>query len=320
MSREAWQFARAVAEQQDWLLTSAQAAHCRLTPGELAAAVRRRELRRLYRGVYLFDPDLVQNPPRRMIYRAALLSEGEDASLFGVAAARVWQVQGLPFDDQFIEVAVIGGPSRRALQPIQGPWSAVDLPPVIVRQVPVSASQVRVVDDLRVRDAGLSVIDAALNLDRASALSVLDSALHLGLVAPEQLAALVAEAKGRPGITRVRQLADLADPRAESPLESRIRLICIDGKVAPDVLQHCVYDASGVLVAVGDLGWVLGRRRPLLAEADGRVHDLPAAVYRDRRRGNVLVAAECDTIRFVWADCQRPFYVLHVVRAALAAA
>src|SRR3954447_11167395 len=115
MGKPGWQPARAVAESQDWLLTTAQAAACGLTRGELASAVRRRELRRLYRGVYLFDPDLVQDPPTRLVYRAALLSEGDEACLYGVAAARTWQVEGLPAVDDVIEVAVIGGRSRRRM-------------------------------------------------------------------------------------------------------------------------------------------------------------------------------------------------------------
>src|SRR3954447_12846162 len=319
MGKPGWQPARAVAESQDWLLTTAQAAACGLTRGELAGAVRRRELRRLYRGVNLFDPDLVQDPPRRMVYRAALLSQGGDACLFGVAAARMWQLAGLPQDDDVIEVATLGGVSRRRLSPAASQALDADLPPVVVRQVPVAREELEIVGGLRVRNAGLSVIDAALDLDRPSALSVLDSSLHLRLVSPDELLALVVSAKGRPGIARLRSLADLADPRAESPLESRIRLICIDGGVAPDALQHPVYDHAGSLVAVGDLGWLHGRRRPLLGEADGKVHALPTAVYRDRRRGNTLVAREHDTVRFVWADNRRPAYVLYVVRSALAA-
>lgn len=319
MSQEAWQVARAVAEQQDWLITTAQARECRLTPGELAAAVRRRELRRLYPGVYLFDPDLVQQPTARMIHRAALLSEGGDACLYGASSVLAWGVQGLPSVDR-VEVAIVGGTSRRARSPGAGLAFGDDLPPVVVRQVPVLPAEVRLLDGLRVRDVGLSVVDAALDLDRPTALSVLDSALHLELITVEELHCLIAAAKGRPGIQRIRPLVDVADARAESPLESRIRLICIDGHLAPDELQHRVYDSSGLLVAVGDLGWVLGRRRPLLAEADGKVHALPAAVFRDRRRGNLLVPAEYDTVRFVWADSMRPSYVLYVVRSALAVA
>ena len=184
----------------------------------------------------------------------------------------------------------------------------------------MTPDELRVVDGLQVREAGLSVVDAALGLDRPSALSVLDSALHLELLTADELYAVVAAAKGRPGIQQLRPLADIADGRAESPLESRVRLICTDGNLAPDELQYPVFDASGLLIAVGDLGWVLHRRRPLLAEADGKVHGLPKAVFHDRRRGNLLVPAEYDTVRFVWEDSLRPAYVLYVVRSALAVA
>jgi hypothetical protein len=309
-----------VAASQDWLLTAGQARECGLTPGELAAAVRRRELRRLYSGVYLFDPDLAQELSPRVVYHAALLSEGDEACLYGAAAARTWGVQGLPINDRYIEVAMVGGTSRRSLPSRRSHALDADLPPVVVRQVPVTAGEMHLVDGLRVRGAGQSVVDAALDLDRPSALSVLDSALHLELLNPEELLNHVGLAKGRPGIARIRPLAELADGRAESPLESRIRLICVDGGLPPDDLQHEVRDSSGVLVAVGDLVWILGRRRPLLGEADGKVHGLPKAVYRDRRRGNLLVPAEYDTVRFVWADSTRPQYVLHVVRSALAVA
>ena len=320
MSNASWQTARAVAATQDWLLTAAQARACRLTPGEMAAAVRRRELRRLYRGVYLFDPDLVQDLPVHMVYRAALLSEGAGACLFGVAAARTWRVEGLPAVDAVVEVGIVGGPSRRRLTPARGEAFDADLPPVVVRQVVVAPNELEVVDGLVVRSVGLSVVDAALGLDRPSALSVLDSSLHQQLVTPDELQALVALAKGRPGIAKVRCLAEIADGRAESPLESRVRLICVDGDVPPDTLQHEVRDSWGRLLAIGDLGWLESRQRPLLAEADGRVHGLPKAVYRDRRRGNSLVVAEYDTVRFTWADTQRPLYVLYVVRSALNAA
>src|SRR3954471_14639371 len=80
-----------------------------------------------------------RDPPRRMIYRAALLSQGDDACLFGVASARMWQVAGLPQDDGVIEVANLGGVSRRRLSPVVSEALDADLPPVVVSQVPVAA-------------------------------------------------------------------------------------------------------------------------------------------------------------------------------------
>jgi hypothetical protein len=172
-----------------------------------------------------------------------------------------------------------------------------------------------------VRRAEFTVVDAALDLDRMQALAVMDSALHQSLLTTDELAAAVAAARGRPGIQQLRPLAELADGRAESPLESRCRLICIDGDLAPDDLQYEVCDRAGHRIAVGDLAWHRRRKRPLLAEADGEaVHGLPQPVFRDRRRGNLLVPELCDTVRFVWSDTLRPAYVLYVVRSALAAA
>jgi hypothetical protein len=131
---------------------------------------------------------------------------------------------------------------------------------------------------------------------------------------------MLARSSRRPGIVHVREMAQLADPRAQSPLESRLRLACIDGDVAPDELQYPVLDEVGHVVAIGDLGWSKGRARPLIAEGDGRaVHELPAAVLHDRRRGNALVVRHCDVLRFTWADALRPVYVQQTVRNALAA-
>jgi hypothetical protein len=104
-------------------------------------------------------------------------------------------------------------------------------------------------------------------------------------------------------------------------LSSRVRLICIDGDLPPDDLQYPVRNSNGWTVAIGDLGWFKKRRRPLLAEADGKEpHGLPKPVYRDRKRGNSLVGELCDTVRFVWEDTWKPSYIHYVVRTALAAA
>lgn len=318
MSDEAWQRARGLAAEQDWLLTAAQAQACRVLPSEIARRVRSRECHAVLREVYLLDPDLVQELPQRVRWRAALLAHGPASCLVAGTAARACGMQGLPAAETRIEVACVGGVPRhrRPFADIGG--RRLDLPEVVVRQLPVAAREVVVADGLPVRHPRLTVVDAALDLDRMSALSLLDSALHQRWLTSDQLQSAVEAAKGRPGIQQLRPLAQIADGRAESPLESRVRLICTDGGVAPDDLQFPVYDGER-LVAVGDLAWFQRRHRPLIAEADGKVHGLPEPVFRDRRRGNLLVPQRCDTVRFVWADTLRPPYVLYVVRSALAA-
>jgi hypothetical protein len=192
---------------------------------------------------------------------------------------------------------------------------------LVVRQLVVPADQVVEADGFRVRAAVESLVDTGLNSPRPVALSILDSALHLGVVTGDELGWAVLRARGRRGVVALRRIAQIADGRAESPLESRVRLICIDGGLPPTELQHAVRDHYGNVIAIGDLAWIYRQRRPLLAEADGAdVHSAPSAVFRDRARGNALTAKGYDTIRFTWRDTQRPAWVLGAVRAALAAA
>jgi hypothetical protein len=134
---------------------------------------------------------------------------------------------------------------------------------------------------------------------------------------------VVCRARRRPGVVHVREAAAHADRRAESPLESRIRLACIDGLIPPDDLQYPVEDQFGGVIAYGDLVWLKRKRttKPLIGEADGREpHSRPKALLYDRRRQNAVVGRACDVVRFTWGDALKPTYVQYVVRTALAAA
>lgn len=272
------------------------------------------------RGVYVIDPDLYADGlTARMWWRAALLAHGPGSCLVSATALRVFGVAGLPATETEIEVTVTEG-SARAKRVTLSPSPHVDGPVIVVRRLPVDRCEVVIRDGLAVRAALPSVIDAGLRLDRPTSLSILDSALHLGLATRPELEAAIALASHRRGCVALREMIPHADGRAESPLESRVRLACIDGKVPPDELQHPVYDHYGSLIAVGDMAWLRGRRRRLIGEADGAsVHSLPEAVFRDRRRGNALTARGYDTVRFTWADAMRPHRVVAAVRAALAA-
>jgi hypothetical protein len=323
MSDPAWRSARAVAESQHWLLTTAQARAAGLTRSQVDDSVRRGVSKVLVAGVYLLDGDVFRDVPEHLWWHAALLAHGDETCLVGRTGARAIGAQGLPAHDTSVDVALIGGGSRhhRPLDPRGLRLS--DGREILVRQWPVRASEIEVVDGMRVRRPQQTVLDAALLLDRVHALCLFDWALHAKLMTKDELLELVRAAKRRPGVVHVRDAAQLADGRAESPLESRIRLGCIDGDIAPDDLQYPVEDQFGVVIAYGDLVWLQRRHsnKPLIAEADGRdVHTKPEAVLYDRRRANAVVGRACDIVRFTWEDALRPAYVQQVVRTALAAA
>ena len=318
----AWQAARTLAEGQDWLLSAAQALACGLAPSEIASALRAGHIRSIYTGVYLLDPDLVRDLGWRQWHRAALLAHGVDACLVGWSAVRAAGGEGLPASDPTVDVAAPGLGARHRRRPTDALpiWRPVDAPSILVRQWPIVAGEIEMVDGLRMRSAPLSVVDAALLLDRAHALCLFDWALRAGVHTSESLGRVVASIRRRPGAVHVREMAALADGRAASPLESRVRLACIDGDVAPDELQYPVVNNVGVVMGYGDLAWVR-RRRPLIGEADGRdVHSTTQALFHDRRRANNFLLQSCDIVRFTWADGLRPVYVQQVVRAALTTA
>jgi hypothetical protein len=316
---ESWARARSVAAKQRWLLTAEQAWWSGLSPGQVSWRLTSGEWLALMRGVYLLDADMYDGLPVATWWRAALLAHGKDACLVGRSAARAHGAQGLPWDEHEVDLAVVGGEPRSARW-LDLPGRPVDGPLVVVRQWPVQADEVVMLDDIRARAVGPSTVDAALLLDRAHAVCLFDWSLGSGVLDEQALDRLVAGAKRRPGVVHVRSAAALADGRAASPLESRVRLACVDGDLPPDDLQYEVRDSWGRVVAIGDLSWHKKRRRPLIAEADGRdPHEKPAAVLHDRRRGNALVIQCCDTVRFTWSDALRPVYIQQVVRAALAA-
>lgn len=98
---------------------------------------------------------------------------------------------------------------------------------------------------------------------------------------------------------------DLVDGRAESPLETRLRLQLADAGLAPEQLQwpvdlSSVVQEPGPTVAWLDLAWPRCR---LAVEADGAAfHRAPEALFEDRRRQNALLSLEWRLLRFTWWD------------------
>ena len=83
-----------------------------------------------------------------------------------------------------------------------------------------------------------TAVEIARTIRRSRALAVLDAALHVECCTSAELSAAVDEQKGRRGIVHVRELVELADGRAESPMESEARLVFIDGGLPLPELQY----------------------------------------------------------------------------------
>jgi hypothetical protein len=297
-----------VAARQDGVVTAAQCRTLGLHPADVATLCRSGRWLRLARGVYLVDAHVVGTPGRRTMIRAAVLSFGADAVAVLGSAAELYGIGGLSHRDG-VDVSLPGPRARprRILDQFVRP-----------HQLVLQPADVTTVEGIPVTTALRTVADLMLRLDRYSAISVLDSSLNRGFLDDADLGLLAASMAGRRGVVESRRWLDEADGRAESPLESRSRLRCVDGRVPPDELQYPVHDRSGRLLGYGDLAWTRAR---LVAEADGvEPHSQPEAIFRDRRRQNDFANAGFTVIRFTWQDTVAPDYVPYVVRAALARA
>ena len=107
---------------------------------------------------------------------------------------------------------------------------------------------------------------------------------------------------------------ELSDPAAESPPESRVRLILVSAGLQP-VPQYDVRDAAGSWLARVDLAFPASR---VALEYDGRaVHERADVFTRDRQRQNALVRAGWVVLRFTAADLHSPDALAQTVLAAL---
>lgn len=133
--------------------------------------------------------------------------------------------------------------------------------------------------------AAWTAIEVARALCRPRALATLDAALRSGTCNADQLRCAVIRQSGRRGIAAVRDLLSVASPLAESPMESEARLVMIDGRLPPPVLQYRLVDLHGYTWRL-DFAWPEQR---VGAEYDGvDWHSGPGAFFRDRRRVSAL--------------------------------
>jgi very-short-patch-repair endonuclease len=291
---------------QHGVVTAEQCRAAGVTGDLIRSLCRAREWTRLNRGVYLVDADLLDGVPRLSRIWAAALSIGPSAVAVLATAAELHGIAGLRRNDN-VHLSLPGSQARNR-RPTE--------PAVRLHQFVLKPNDTTTVEGLRVTTPARTIADLLLRVRRYTAVSLLDSALHRRVLLPEELGLVRAMLEGRRGAPQARPWLGEADARAESPLETRVRLRAADGGVPPDELQYRVRDQDGNVVAIADMAWTWAR---VVGEADGaEAHDNPVAVFRDRKRQNDIVRAGFTPLRFTWEDTLKVDYIPSVVRAAIA--
>jgi len=224
-----------------------------------------------------------------------LAASGRVPVLSHRTAARAW---GLPVAPTHVDLTVPRGCARRAIP--SG---------VVLHQSPLAAADVELVEGVRVTAAARTLLDLARTEPLDLAVVAIDAALHSGLVTLPELEQLLARCSRWPWMRRAAIAVEASDGRAESPLESLLRVTLVHGGVPPHDVQRQPRGIGRV-----DF-WYDG----VVVEGDGfAFHSDRDAFREDRRRNNACAAAGLLVLRFTWEDVhRRPDEVVATVRSAL---
>ena len=156
----------------------------------------------------------------------------------GLTAA--W-LHGLDVPCEPIEVTIpkgIGGSARKGF---------------VVRRAAVAAGDIVNVRGKRATSLLRTLSDVSSRLSMTEAVVVVDMALHAGLTSLADLKALCVARAHRVGVANLRRIAGFAEPAAESPMESRLRMVLVLGGLPRPQAQISLHDKHGRFVGRPDL-------------------------------------------------------------------
>jgi hypothetical protein len=119
----------------------------------------------------------------------------------------------------------------------------------------VEDDEVEVIEGVAVTSPARTALDIARRYNTDRAVAALDSLARATRLKTADVEVLAQRYRGRRGIRQAATAIDLMDAGAESPQETRIRLLLIRAGLPRPETQIPVHDEWGQLVAVLDMGW-----------------------------------------------------------------
>jgi hypothetical protein len=263
-----------------------------LTPNQLRGP----SWRALFTDVYAHR-DVPVTHELRARAAADLLLPG--AVVTGRSAAVLWDVD-LAGPDDDVELTL---PPRAHPRRIRG---------VTVRRAALVRSDLTRRRSTSVTTAEATAVRLAASLLGDDAVVAVDRLVSSGVTDIGPVRMRAAEAVGA-GSRRARDVCALADGVAQSPQETRLRLLLHRSPLPVPVAQYRIVD-DGRFVARVDFAWP---DRKLALEYDGLWHSEPGQFARDRQRLNRLQAAGWRVIFVAAADLRDPERLVALIAAAL---
>lgn len=264
---------------------------------EIRRLLRTRQLTRVLPGIYALG-----TPDTRTLLNALDLHCGEP-----VVACMATAAAAFGFDTESDTELHVLNPERHRLHRRRG---------LVVHRR--DSSPVVTFHGRLVTEPAWTAVRVARSLPRPRALATLDAALRSKNCDRTGLDAAAEAQHSCRGIAVVRRLIGMANPLAESPMESEARLVMIDGGITGFVAQHEIIDRDGRSWRV-DLAWP---ELKFAIEYDGfDYHKSPVDLAHDREKDNALREAGWTVLHITADDVRRrPEVMLRRIRAILVAA
>ena len=206
-----------------------------------------------------------------------------------IAGAAASAVHGAKWVDQTEPIEILLGERRRQSG-------------LIVRTDRISVGEVEDLDGLTVTTPARTAYDLGRYQKRYTAIGRLDALLRAAPYSADEVMVLMQRYGPVRGIRQLRELLPLVDPGAESPMESRWRLIFIDNGFPIPETQVPVLDDAGEPFAYLDMGW---RHIQLAVEYDGEQHRTDPQYRKDQRRLPAIERRSWNVIRIFAGDTTR---------------
>ncbi|MGO9384553.1 MAG: endonuclease domain-containing protein [Mycobacterium sp.] len=183
---------------------------------------------------------------------------------------------------------------------------------MVVHSYELADDEVQTVGGMRVTTAARTAFDIGCGLPVAKAVPILDALLNATGIKPADVIALADRRPGARGIRRLRAALELADGGAESPQETRVRLLLVGAGLPKPETQ---IEFRDLRIRV-DMGWREGK---VAVEYDGVQHwENRYQRSWDIERIALLEAAGWSVIRVSAEMLSRPNAIVERVKAKLA--
>ena len=276
--------------------TLAQAAQA----GVSATALQSAPWRRVFRGVWAHI-DLEDTRDNRLA--AARLVIPVYGALCKLTAAWIYQADVRREEDLDVHVGFPEGKRIRSR------------PGLVVSQETLQPRDIWMIDGVAVTSPVRTAYDCLRLLRGRERLVVADALTRLEVTSVEELRGYFATQRRMRNLRIAERLLDDIEPKSESPMETRLRLVIVEGGLPRPVAQWEVKNAAGVVLWRLDLAYPVER---IAIEYDGAWHWKQRR--DDDRRRAALRALGWDVHVFdaddVYGDPDR---VVHEIRTALRA-